>query len=56
MAKKATHSPNYEKVKTYYDNYLADKKPQWDKERVYNVVGRWITKEEYKEITGEDYE
>lgn len=56
MAKKVTHSKNYAKVKMYYDNYLAGKKPQWDKARVYAVVGKWITPEEYEEITGEVYE
>ena len=25
------------------------------KKAVHNAVGRWITAEEYKEITGEDY-
>ena len=34
------HSKNFEKVKNYYDN----------------GVGKWITAEEYKEITKEDYE
>lgn len=42
-------SKNYEKVKHYYEAGL------WSKVRVYAVVGRWITEEEYKEITGEDY-
>lgn len=42
-------SKNYEKVKYYYKEGL------WSKARVYAVVGRWITKEEYEEITGEDY-
>lgn len=50
------HSANYEKVKSYYDNFLAGKKPQWDKNRVHNAVGKWITEEEYQEITGEQYE
>ena len=27
----------------------------WSKERVYNVVGKVITVEEYEEITGEPY-
>ncbi len=49
-------SKNFEKVKRYYDNFLAGKSPQWDKAKVYNAVGKWITKAEYKEITGEDYE
>lgn len=44
------HSKNFEKVKKYYDENL------WNKERVYNVVGKWITKEEYEEITDEKYE
>lgn len=43
------HSKNYEKVKRYYEQGL------WTKEMVYNVVGRWITPEEYEEITGEPY-
>ncbi len=42
-------SKNYEKVKHYYEAGL------WSKARVYAVVGRWITQEEYKDITGEDY-
>ena len=42
-------SKNCEKVKHYYEAEL------WSKSRVYAVVGRWITKGEYKEITGEDY-
>ena len=43
------HSKNFNKVKTYYDTGL------WNKTRVYNVVNKWITAMEYKEITGEDY-
>mgnify|MGYP002574562956 CR=1 FL=1 len=40
----------YEKVKRYYDKGL------WNKEMVHNAVTKkWITPEEYKEITGEDY-
>lgn len=42
-------SDKYQLVKDYYDKGL------WDKQKVYNAVGRWITKEEYKEITGEVY-
>ena len=42
-------SKNFEKVKNYYDNDI------WSKERVYNAVRKWITTEEYKQITGEDY-
>ena len=46
------HSKNFETIKHYYDVGL------WDKERVYNVVGKknGITEEEYREIVGEDYE
>lgn len=43
-------SRNFEKVKAYYDA------GRWTKEAVKNAVGRWITKEEYKEITGEEYD
>lgn len=39
-------SKNFEKVKSYYQKGL------WDLEQVKNAVGRWITEEEYKEITG----
>lgn len=49
MAKKK-HSPMFDRIKDWYDNGF------WTKERVRNVVGRAITAEEYKEITGEDYE
>ena len=43
------HSKNFEKVKNYFERGL------WSKSRVHAVVGRWITPEEYKEITGEDF-
>jgi uncharacterized XkdX family phage protein len=44
-------SNKYEKVKYYYDNGL------WNLEMVKNaVVKGWITSDEYKEITGFDYE
>jgi len=39
----------FDRVKMYYDKGL------WSKERVYNVVGKIITAEEYEEITGEPY-
>lgn len=42
-------SINYEKVKTYYEKKL------WSFERVKNAVGRWITEEEFKFITGTEY-
>lgn len=44
-------SKNYEKVKNFYDNGV------WSKTRVHNAVEKnWITKAEYKKITGETYE
>lgn len=44
-------SANYNKVKNYYD------KGQWSIERVAKAVEKgWITAEEYKLITGHDYE
>lgn len=44
------HSENFEKVKGYYEDDL------WTLKQVYNAVGKWITEEEYKEITGLDYQ
>lgn len=44
------HSEKFEKVKSYYDKGL------WKEYQVRNaVVKAWITKEEYKEIIGQDY-
>lgn len=43
-------SEKYTKVKGYYDN------GRWSKSRVHDAVGRWITAEEYEEITREKYE
>lgn len=43
------HSKNFEKVRDYYNQGL------WDITRVRNAVGKWITEEEFKEITGEDF-
>lgn len=43
-------SKNFEKIKGYYEDGL------WNKARVKNMVAKGnITKEEYKEIVGEDY-
>ena len=43
-------SPNFEKVKEYYDT------GRWTLTMVRNaVVKKWITKTEYKTITGEAY-
>lgn len=45
------HSKNYEKVKRWYDMKM------WNETRVRNaVVTEWITQDEFKEITGKDYE
>ena len=42
-------SEKFETVKKWYDKGL------WDLKKVHNAVGKWITEEEYKEITGEEY-
>lgn len=39
----------FDMVKDYYDRKL------WGLQRVWNVVGKAITEEEYKEITGFEY-
>lgn len=39
------HSEKFELVKGYYVRGL------WNKNRVGNAVGKWITAEEYEEIT-----
>ena len=44
------HSKNYEKVKKYYD------RDQWSLRMVWKAVNKWITVDEYKEITGYDYD
>lgn len=44
------HSEKFEKVRNYYKNRL------WTLEQVRNAVGKWITEEEYEEITGQVYE
>lgn len=44
------HSKNYEKVKRFYCMKM------WDVNRVKNaVVMKWITEDEFTEITGEAY-
>lgn len=42
-------SKNFSKVRSYYLNGF------WDKQKVYDAVGHWITADEYKLITGEEY-
>lgn len=50
MAMEAEHSKNYEKVRGYYDGGF------WNEARVKNAVTkRWITEDEYTEITGNRY-
>jgi hypothetical protein len=46
------HSKNFEKIKKYFESHL------WTIDMVRNVVGKkhGITEEEFKEITGEDYD
>ncbi len=43
-------SVNFEKIRQYHQDWKT-----WDKKQVSDAVGRWITAEEYKEITGEEY-
>lgn len=52
MARKAEaqHSAHFEEVQGYYNDGF------WSKDRVHAAVGKWITPEEYEEITGEVYE
>lgn len=45
-----------ERSKKYYDVENYYKTGLWSKKRVRNAVDRWITKEEYKMITGEEYQ
>ncbi len=40
----------FDRIKFYYEQGL------WSKKRVYNVVGKVITAEEYEEITGQEYD
>ena len=43
------HSKTYEKVKKFYKMGI------WSEKMAWNAVGKWITPDEYKEITGKDY-
>ncbi|MDO5531442.1 XkdX family protein [Sutterella sp.] len=44
------HSAKYALIKKYYDRKL------WNRTMVRNaVIKKWITADEYTEITGEDY-
>ena len=42
-------SPRFYYVKDYFD------RKRWSLTRVQNAVGKWITAEEYEEITGLEY-
>ena len=42
-------SKNYDKVKDFYETKL------WSLVMVNNAVNRWITEDEYIEITGHEY-
>ena len=42
-------SKNYNKVKRFYSA------GRWSLVMVRNAVGRWITADEFKEITGQNY-
>lgn len=45
------HSPKYEMVKKFYKTYKV-----WSIDRVRGAVEKgWITEDEFKELTGEDY-
>lgn len=45
------HSPKYEMVKKFYKTYKV-----WSIDRVRDAVAKsWITEDEFKELTGEDY-
>lgn len=45
-----THSKKFNTVKKWYERGL------WTKDMVHNaVVKKWITADEYKELTGDDY-
>ena len=42
-------SKNFEKVKRFFDADL------WSEKWVLNAVGKWITVDEFQEITGKEY-
>lgn len=50
MSQEKTHSRNFDRVKRWFDSGF------WNTDMVKNAVGRWITKKEYEEITGEPYD
>lgn len=50
MNSESTKSKKFNTVKTHYENGL------WSIAMVRNAVNKWITVEEFTEITGEAYE
>lgn len=44
------HSSNYDLVRGFYNAEL------WKISWVYDAVGKWITEDEYRDITGKKYE
>ncbi len=54
MSEIKQHSKNFEKVKWNYDTIL-NKKRLWNIAMVGAAVGKWITEEEYEEITGYNF-
>lgn len=50
MNSESPKSKKFDDVKGFYDDKL------WSITKVKNAVGRWITADEFKEITGIDYE
>lgn len=50
MSSESTKSKKFNTVKEYYGNGL------WSIAMVRNAVNKWITEEEFTEITGEAYE
>jgi len=49
------HSKKFRIVKYYYDT-IIDGERIWSIEQVHAAVPKWITAEEFEEITGEPYE
>lgn len=43
-------SPNFDKVNDYYERGL------WGIDRVQSAVGKWITADEFKEITNKPFD
>lgn len=50
----AEHSKNFEKVKNFYNTFVNGKR-LWNISMVKVAVDKWITEEEYEEITGYNF-